>query len=187
MNNLLKRLPKLTAHRHLQDNGLTSSELGIICQNSILSHVTITSKDRLIDYCNKKEAGFYIVNLDDSTDPRGGTHWVALHMKNKKFFSYFDSYGAPPPVEIMRLCHSSLIYSTKQIQADNSTACGWFCLCFIIYFPLHDRDYQKFLNMFSTDLKLNDGILFTLLDSFGINHNLLQRSRRHPTNALFCF
>ena len=46
---------------------------------------------KLIDGC-------YIINLQSST--QGRTHWTAMVVW-KKMSYYFDSFGAPPPVEII--------------------------------------------------------------------------------------
>ncbi len=52
-----------------------------------------------IDYVHKiKEPGFYIINLDKSTEP--GSHWVTLEYNPKNTSIYFDSYGMPPLKEL---------------------------------------------------------------------------------------
>ena len=58
-----------------------------------------------------------IVNLH----PTKGTHWV---MFVNEF--YFDSYGCPPPLNIMSFIKSG-IYSEYQIQ-KNGSYCAAFCL-----------------------------------------------------------
>ena len=62
-----------------------------------------------------------IVNLHPSV----GTHWV---MFSDKF--YFDSYGCPPPTNILNHIKKG-IYSEYQIQKDDSY-CAAYCL-YVLY------------------------------------------------------
>ena len=62
-----------------------------------------------------------IVNLHPSV----GTHWVMYTNQN-----YFDSYGCPPPLNIMSFIaklHKSGIYSEYRIQTNDSY-CAAYCL-----------------------------------------------------------
>ena len=58
-----------------------------------------------------------IVNLHPSV----GTHWVIFTNQN-----YFDSYGCPPPLNIMSFIKNG-IYSEYQIQTNDSY-CAAYCL-----------------------------------------------------------
>ena len=58
-----------------------------------------------------------IVNLH----PTKGTHWV---MFNNEY--YFDSYGCPPPTNILNHIKKG-IYSEYQVQKDDSY-CAAYCL-----------------------------------------------------------
>ena len=62
-----------------------------------------------------------IVNLH----PTEGTHWVMFTNQN-----YFDSYGCPPPTNILNLINKGL-NSEYQIQKDESF-CAAFCL-YVLY------------------------------------------------------
>ena len=62
-----------------------------------------------------------IVNLH----PTKGTHWV---MFSDKF--YFDSYGCPPPTNILNHINNG-IYSEYQIQ-KNDSYCAAYCL-YVLY------------------------------------------------------
>ena len=62
-----------------------------------------------------------IFNLDDS---RGsGTHWVCW-TKRGNYKVYFDGYGLPPPVELVKYLHSPVYYNSERIQPDNQVFCG---------------------------------------------------------------
>jgi len=80
-------------------------------------------RDELPKVPREKEGG--ILNLDDSTG--GGTHWVAwIKHANEKI--YFDSYGLPPPTEVLKYLHRPVYYNTERIQPANEVFCGHLCL-----------------------------------------------------------
>jgi hypothetical protein len=87
-------------------------------------------RDELPKKINLNECG--IINLDDGQN--GGTHWCCWHkMKNKKF--YFDSYGLPPPTELVNYLNSpargrtgGVYYNSERVQPDNTVFCGHLCL-----------------------------------------------------------
>jgi hypothetical protein len=80
-------------------------------------------RDELPDNPRVRECG--ILNLDDSSG--GGTHWVAWWKQgNEKYF--FDSYGLPPPIEMVRYLESPVYYNSERIQPDNEVFCGHLCL-----------------------------------------------------------
>ena len=54
-------------------------------------------RDELPNKPRKNECG--ILNLDDSNGP--GQHWVVFS-ENGKDKIYFDSYGLPPPTELLK-------------------------------------------------------------------------------------
>ena len=72
-----------------------------------------------------------VLNLDDAANP--GTHWVAFQASPEKLL-YFDSYGLPPPcelVEYLRKRHPAtpLQYSTFRIQQpSDGPICGHLCI-----------------------------------------------------------
>ena len=109
--------------------------------------------------------GWYIFNMDDSTDPRNGTHWVAFKRKKNNDF-YFDPIGIIPPIEILEKC-KKCIYNTKQIQDKDSTACGWFCIAIILW-DYRWGNINEFINSFSDIPKKNDKILFKILECLGV-------------------
>ena len=65
----------------------------------------------ITEKAEKKICG--IVNLDKSDGP--GTHWVSWY-KNGKTKIYFDSYGAQPPIEVVKYLGSPIRYNTDQLQ-----------------------------------------------------------------------
>ena len=127
--------------------------------------VAIEMKDELP---SKVKDGCYIINLQSSTAGQG-THWLSLFIyKNNAYF--FDSFGAPPSIEIMKFvkkrkgCH--LYFNNFIIQDLKSENCGWYALAFLLWcysYVLFSKDmknmYSKFVDAFSDDTTKNDKIL----------------------------
>jgi hypothetical protein len=119
-------------------------------------------KDRL------KKAKFkfgksYIVNLENEFDEDGmrneGSHYVCFQANKyptgKTEYIYFDSFGQPPPQEVIDFLGGHPPHSDKDVQSLMSGACGWFCLAFLHYINVgHGRtgdlytDANHFLEIF---------------------------------------
>ena len=97
----------------------------------------------LPNYKKKRECG--VVNLDNDKGP--GTHWVCYGEKSKifpgieigqeksKIFHqswYFDSYGLPPPREIIKYLGNGFIYSTFNINRKSFISVDIFVFIFYI-------------------------------------------------------
>ena len=80
-------------------------------------------RDDLPKKPRRNECG--ILNLDDSNGK--GTHW-AVFLKNGKDKFYFDSYGLPPPTELLKYLGGQVYYNSERIQPDNEVFCGHLCL-----------------------------------------------------------
>lgn len=81
----------------------------------------------------KKKEGIYIVNLDESHKP--GSHWVAIEIVSKKGepHFYFDSYGLPPKkMSVKKILRPKYTFNRKRLQHVLSTACGQWCLYFLL-------------------------------------------------------
>lgn len=71
---------------------------------------------------------YYIVNLDSKGG--SGTHWVLVDNRRTNECIYFDSYGMPPPEEILaRMTNTGkkLVYNDADLQELGSEQCGWWC------------------------------------------------------------
>ena len=83
------------------------------------------SRDDLPDPLNSK---YYIANLDSQSG--SGTHWVLVDNRRSNECIYFDSYGMPPPEEIlarMNQTGKTLVYNDANLQDLGSAQCGWWC------------------------------------------------------------
>jgi hypothetical protein len=81
-----------------------------------------------------------ILNLDDSDG--NGTHWTSLFVKGKTSY-YFDSFGLPPPKEVINYCPNNnnrsaqralveRYYNTFKIQKPEEVICGHYCI-YVLY------------------------------------------------------
>jgi hypothetical protein len=100
----------------------------------------------------------YVINLQDTTDGFG-THWVCLWLENKTEpeAAYFDSFGLPPPIDVIKFCeragcHSgNTFYSDVQIQQVEESYCGQFCMDFLKAMNgkgTLEKKYDKFIKKY---------------------------------------
>lgn len=92
----------------------------------------VLTRDELSKRVREKEFG--IINMQKPI--REGTHWVAYanSQSSQKYIYYFDSFGLPPPDDIVKFLKTSgkqVLYQDAQIQNIESTACGYYCVEFI--------------------------------------------------------
>jgi hypothetical protein len=142
-----------------QGNGITDAHIQRILGKKLNG---IYMKDEIP---KKLKNGWYIFNMDDSTDPRDGTHWVAFKRSNNNNF-YFDPIGIIPPLEVLEKC-KNCNYNKKQIQDIDSTACGWFCIAIILW-ETNGGKITDFIKCFSDNPKENDRVLFKILEYLGV-------------------
>ena len=98
-----------------------------------------------------KDAAYYIlISLDEYADV--GAHWIALYVLDIEII-YFDSFGVEHvPKEIKKIIGHKNIF---RIQANNSIACGYFCIGFTDFSLFLPHDFEKnddiILNCFKTE------------------------------------
>jgi hypothetical protein len=100
----------------------------------------------------------------------GQSHWTALYRDGNNFF-YFDSYGVVPPQHlenlIMQCSKDGLyVYNTKEIQAINSSSCGFYCVAFLKWLDKAKQKYkafEDFQDLFSDKYLKNEEVLHELL------------------------
>ena len=143
-----------------KSNALSDMDIKYILKAQKIKLNGVCMKDELP---SKLKNGFYVINLQSSNDGNG-THWTALYYSSKHSF-YFDPFGFLAPIEIEQKLKSYL-YNDKQIQNLKSTACGYYCIAFIIF--MNERKNKKlgfdiFINEFSRNTKNNDKLLYNYL------------------------
>lgn len=143
-----------------RNNSLSNFDMMNILNNQGVEFNGIFMKNELPE---KLKRGAYIVNLQSSKEGNG-THWVAFYYTPSGSY-YYDSYGFVPPLEVEAKIRP-YVYSDNQIQDLDSTACGYYCLAFVMF--LHnknniERAYHTFINLFKKDTEINDRILYKIL------------------------
>jgi hypothetical protein len=141
-------------------NVLSNTEMMDILRNQRVKFNGVYMKNELP---SKLKRGSYIINLQSSFDGNG-THWCAFYY-DKPHSYYFDSYGFLAPVEV----HNKIIpyyYNDSEIQNIDSTACGFYCLAFVIFMEKNENKkgaFEGFVNLFTSDTKKNERILHSIL------------------------
>ena len=82
------------------------------------------------------------MNLEDNNG--NGSHWFCIFNSQDKY--YFDSYGLPPPVEVMKFLQNG-VYHTFQVQDLNSNYCGQLCLYVLFYLNNIQDFYNIIINL----------------------------------------
>ena len=82
---------------------------------------------------NLKKSIYFIINFDPSY--KGGSHWICVKLNTMGPNYYFDSYGCPPfHPEILEFLNNNYEFNDIQLQHPLTTACGQWCL----YYMIHD-------------------------------------------------
>ena len=97
----------------------------------------------------------------------------------KNICYYFDSFGAPPPVEIINFIKKKkgthLFFNNFIIQDLKSSECGYFSLAFLLYMYQNRQKsdlkevFNEFVNHFVDDTMKNDDILKSFFASSALN------------------
>lgn len=117
-------------------------------------------KDQLPD---RLQRGSYVINLQSSKDGNG-THWVCLYY-TPNFSYYYDSYGFIAPLEVQNKI-TPYMYNDLEIQDIDSTACGFYCVAFVLYLNKKmniEKAFMEFINLFGKDTERNEAILYQIL------------------------
>lgn len=140
---------------------LSNFDIGNVLERNGIPLVYIGFKDKLIG--THLQVGSYVLNMADSDDGTGGTHWICFlveRINGIHHVVYFDPFGLDPP-EIVKKYVSKIdddiVYNNEQLQNENSSICGWYVIYFIYYMnkmKQQEQDIYKrfrlFLRLFST-------------------------------------
>ena len=123
----------------------------------------VISRDQIGDLNVIVNPGYYIVNLNDSTQP--GSHWVTLRVRDPPEdldLEYFDSFGLNAPHEVVELTDRlgvNYLYNSTQYQDLNSVLCGYWCLYFVNE-SRKGKTYYDILKPFShSDTQFNERLI----------------------------
>jgi len=147
----------------LDIDGLTNYELVKIGKINDID-IKINNIMMVDEIIKIKKSGNYIINLEKRG--KGGSHWIALLVRNKKW-CYIDSFGAFPSSIILKHCKNNnfnLGYSNYICQAIRSTRCGIYSLQAIKYLQYTNSNniYDEanlYVNNYEPDEKNNEKIV----------------------------
>ena len=143
-------------------NELSDKEIQVILKYHGIKINGIFMKD---EFPKNPKVGFYIINLQSSTDGNG-THWCSLYYYPSMSI-YFDAFGFVPPREIEDKI-GKYMYNDRDIQNYNDTSCGYFCIAFLKFLNGRKNKYEffhTFINMFNKDTKQNNRICELIINS----------------------
>ena len=92
--------------------------------------IACVRKEQLSTMVRRKN-GAYIINLQDQ-EFGNGSHWTAFYIYDSQF-AYFDSYGTPPPQEVITFTQNITQRSINFDQIQNLNRdlfCGFYTLAF---------------------------------------------------------
>lgn len=140
---------------------LSNTDIIELLERNGIHLVFINYKDQLEE--TPIQVGSYVVNMADSDDGSGGTHWVAFIIEkidSVYHTVYFDAFGLAPSEAVKQYLapiDDDIVYNWNQIQNENSSICGWFVVYWIWFMntmknaePNIYLRYKKFLNLFSS-------------------------------------
>ena len=144
----------------------TNEDLNQLSINLRIPYFRVILHETILD--TRLEQGYsYILNLSEDVAENGGTHWVAISYQGQ-FIFYFDSFGAPPPTDVLKWMKKSrrkIAYNNVIIQALESTLCGFYCIYYLYFVnrvqtkkTLHERS-NEFISKFSYDPDVNASLL----------------------------
>jgi len=130
--------------------------------------IGVYASDQLIDVNRHNTDIAIIVNNQDSTLP--GQHWLAFFKRKGENLEFFDSFANPIEFYGKEFVNFSkekpLRQSNFQIQPDNTSTCGYFCLVFL-YCRYRKMSFQYIVDkLFSViDLEYNNFLVQQFVDS----------------------
>jgi hypothetical protein len=132
------------------------------------NQIKVLMKGTQFNGCFTKDDLPYIPQGNTVYNLNGQSHWTAMCRDGSNFF-YFDSYGVVPPQLLEDLIMQGdgfYCYNTKEIQAINSSSCGFYCCAFLKWMDKAKQKYkafEDFKNLFSDKYLKNEEILHELL------------------------
>lgn len=92
-----------------------------------------------------------------------GKHWVVLVLHNSSKAEYFDSFGVPPNqsdiVNYISTHSTTLKFNSRLLQDPLSSACGVWCIDYIIQRMKLNVPMRKYLSSFPGDPTLSDRLV----------------------------
>ena len=109
----------------MKNNELSDFSIFNILKHFEIEIIGVYTKDRLPTELKK---GFYISNWNNHNED--GCHWTLFNYNNPDYSIYFDAFGFSGTTNSRRKI-KPYILNDRDVQAFNSTACGYFCIAYI--------------------------------------------------------
>ena len=101
--------------------------------------------------------GACVVNTEPSDKP--GEHWIALYQETPDVMETWDSFGMKPSFYSPFFSKMGrLVLQTDQIQHSDSSACGQYCLFFILR-RASGESYSNIIHLFTQSKASNDAMV----------------------------
>ena len=106
-----------------------------------------------------------VINLDRHF--LDGSHWVALSINSKRQAHLIESFGRPPQKNILTFIERNAIrgyiFNRIRFQVNESIACGYFCILFVLMY----RNLKKFYKILQKCNHLkNEIVTITLIKRY---------------------
>ena len=102
--------------------------------------------------CTLQNNQAYICNLSASSAISGGSHYVAISIKDDRIY-YFDSFGVEcydvNILENMKKSGKKVYHSNMRIQSKDSLFCGYFCLAFLLLSEMYPNPISSLKSCFN--------------------------------------
>ena len=89
-------------------------------------------------------------------------HWVTIYIPSNGPLEFFDSLGNEPPPIIKEYIGNYYVYNGKEIQSNNSTTCGAYCVLYGCL-RLAGISMNDIIDLFSPCLHENDQMVVEYL------------------------
>jgi hypothetical protein len=123
---------------------------------------------------NKKPT-LYFLNTDLSVNP--GEHWCAAYFY-ENVCEFFDPYGFAPETysldSIIDPHCSKRYHNVKRVQGFDKSTCGHHCLFFSLHRCRGIPFYDIMTKYYSDDIAINDRLVFSFLQKFGVVMSRIQ-------------
>lgn len=133
----------------IENNIVSNFELDDFLFPKTCNFLGVFSCDTLPSIKNIKKNNYphftLICNLSKASE--NGTHFVCIFVHENNLVIFFDSFGRSPKINKFILSFvnnfntNNIVYNTNIIQHPLSTACGYFCIFFVLYYDRFDCVY----------------------------------------------
>ena len=125
--------------------------------------------DLLPDYIDRTQRSAYVINTDRHDKP--GSHWVVVYFSGTNRCEFFDTFSRPPSAFVPEIAtfirnnSDSVIYNKRVLQNLASSACGYYCVHFVIG-KARGYTLHKITSVFDTyNFFLNDRKVWRLIQT----------------------